>query len=87
MTYRFELARTPRDIAAYFNLRRKIFAEEQTLFEGDDADELDRIAYPIVAIAPEDKEDKIVGVVRIYELQPGIWYGGRLGTHPDYRRG
>jgi len=24
--------------------------------------------------------------VRIYEAQPRLWYGGRLGVHPDYRR-
>jgi putative N-acetyltransferase (TIGR04045 family) len=38
-----------------------------------------------VAIATDTNQ--VVGVVRIYEVEPGIWYGGRLGTHPDYRRG
>jgi glycosyltransferase involved in cell wall biosynthesis len=28
-----------------------------------------------------------LGVVRIYEPEPRLWYGGRLGTHPDRRRG
>ncbi|MBW4694091.1 MAG: GNAT family N-acetyltransferase [Lyngbya sp. HA4199-MV5] len=28
----------------------------------------------------------ILGVVRIYEPEPGLWYGGRLGVHEDYRR-
>jgi putative N-acetyltransferase (TIGR04045 family) len=27
-----------------------------------------------------------VGIVRIYEPEPGLWYGGRLGVHADYRR-
>jgi len=48
-------------------------------------DEIDQIAYPIVAIATATA--RVVGVVRIYEVEPGIWYGGRLGTHRDYRRG
>jgi putative N-acetyltransferase (TIGR04045 family) len=84
-TYQFQLATGSQEVADYFALRRSIFAEEQQLFQGDDVDEIDKIAYPIVAIATDI--DKVVGVVRIYEVEPGIWYGGRLGTHPDYRRG
>lgn len=82
--YQFKLATSDREITAYFALRRAIFAEEQQLFEKDDRDEVDQIAYPIVAIDPNDR---VVGVVRIYEVKPGVWYGGRLGTHPDYRKG
>lgn len=84
-SYQFKLALTPCEIAAYFALRRAIFAEEQQLFHQDDVDELDAISYPIVAVVSDTNQ--IVGVVRIYEREPGLWYGGRLGTHPDYRRG
>ncbi|MEM6613371.1 MAG: MSMEG_0567/Sll0786 family nitrogen starvation N-acetyltransferase [Cyanobacteria bacterium P01_C01_bin.72] len=82
--YQFKLALSPRDREAYFSLRQKIFCQEQAIFETSDRDEYDSTAYPIVAVT---NDDKIVGVVRIYEVQPKIWYGGRLGTHPDYRRG
>jgi putative N-acetyltransferase (TIGR04045 family) len=82
--YRFKLARTPEEIAAYFALRRLIFVEEQGVFSTDDVDAIDRLAYPIVAMT---EANEVVGVVRIYETKPGLWYGGRLGTHPDYRRG
>ena len=85
MAYQFKLATDPEEIAAYFALRRSIFAEEQQLFAEDDIDEIDQFAYPIVAIATDNNQ--VVGVVRIYEVEPGIWYGGRLGTHRDYRRG
>ncbi len=86
--YQFKLAMTPREISAYHQLRRSIFAEEQQLFEADDRDDIDRYAYPIVAIAPDAAfSNSVVGVVRIYEPEPGLWYGGRLGTHRDYRRG
>lgn len=84
-TYRFKLATDSQEIADYFVLRRCIFAEEQQLFQENDVDEIDQIAYPIVAIATDTNQ--VVGVVRIYEVEPGIWYGGRLGTHPNYRRG
>lgn len=82
MSYQFKLAKSQSEIEAYFELRRSIFTEEQQLFEND-VDEIDNIAYPIIAL----HESTVVGVVRIYEVQPRIWYGGRLGTHADYRKG
>jgi putative N-acetyltransferase (TIGR04045 family) len=86
-TYQFKLARTNPEITAYYALRRKIFVEEQLLFPHDDIDTLDTIAHPIIAIAPNAPSLAVLGVVRIYEPEPRLWYGGRLGTHPDYRRG
>lgn len=86
-TYSFQLALSAREIEQYFDLRSQIFCEEQGLFENTDRDDIDRRSYPIVAIAHEQgKTDKIVGVVRIYEQSPCLWYGGRLGVHPDFRR-
>ena len=83
--YLFKLAASPQEIEAYFALRRTIFVEEQDVFTDDDLDYLDQKAYPIVAI--ETATNRVVGVVRIYEAEPRVWYGGRLGTHPEYRRG
>ena len=86
-TYSFQLAIAPDEIGNYFKLRQQIFCEEQGLFEQNDRDALDNRAYPIVAIAHElDQPDRVVGVVRIYEKSPRLWYGGRLGVHPDFRR-
>ena len=82
--YQFKLALSKTEIEAYFLLRQQIFCQEQKLFEISDRDEYDSVAYPIVAI---NQDKQVVGVVRIYETRPGVWYGGRLGTHPDYRRG
>ncbi len=88
VTYSFELALSDGRIADYFDLRQQIFCEEQGLFEGHDRDAVDECAYPIVAIAHQSNQpDRVVGVVRIYEKSPRLWYGGRLGTHPDFRRG
>lgn len=81
--YQFKLALSPAERAAYFQLRQTIFCQEQQLFTTSDRDEYDTIAYPIVAI---NDLNQVVGVVRIYEPQPRLWYGGRLGVHPDYRR-
>lgn len=85
--YTFELARSPQDIRAYFRLRRAIFCEEQGLFERHDEDDIDARAYPIIAVEHDVIAGKrVVGVVRIYEETPRLWYGGRLGVHPHYRR-
>jgi putative N-acetyltransferase (TIGR04045 family) len=86
-SYLFELAYTRSEIAAYYSLRRKIFVEEQALFQNDDVDDLDAIAYPIIAVEADAPDLEVLGIVRIYEPEPRLWYGGRLGTHPEYRRG
>lgn len=83
--YRFELAQSPAEVRAYFALRRAVFCEEQGLFTGHDQDETDETAYPIVALDTQEN-NKVVGIVRIYEAEPNLWYGGRLGVHQDYRR-
>lgn len=86
-TYSFRLALSSEDISRYFELRSHIFCEEQKLFEQTDRDAIDQRSYPIVAIAHEEnRADQIIGVVRIYEQSPRLWYGGRLGVHPDFRR-
>jgi putative N-acetyltransferase (TIGR04045 family) len=72
---------------AYFRLRGEIFADEQGLFVGSDGDEHDTSALPIVALARVlGIAHEVVGVVRIYPVGNGTWYGGRLGVARDYRR-
>ncbi|MBV9946790.1 MAG: GNAT family N-acetyltransferase [Myxococcales bacterium] len=84
----FELAVEPWELRGYARLRRRIFCEEQRLFEGTDRDEVDERAIPLVALSRvAGVPDEVVGVVRIWqEDTPGEWWGGRLGTHPDHRR-
>lgn len=83
--YVYKLAASPQEYDAYFRLRQTIFCVEQGLFQGSDIDELDQLAYAIVALATS-RPYPVVGIVRIYEPEPGIWYGGRLGVHCDYRK-
>jgi putative N-acetyltransferase (TIGR04045 family) len=84
--YLFKLAQTQVEIAAYFELRQKIFVDEQHVFEQSDIDPLDAIAYPIIAVKSNAPTLEILGVVRIYAPEPRLWYGGRLGTHPEHRK-
>ena len=74
-------------INGYWELRSAIFCEEQHLFEATDRDEIDAEAYPITAIHHGSSHcGQVVGVVRIVEQQPRIWYGGRLGVQREFRR-
>ncbi|WVM89249.1 MSMEG_0567/Sll0786 family nitrogen starvation N-acetyltransferase [Halopseudomonas pachastrellae] len=62
------------------------FSEEQQLLH-QDKDEHDFQAIPIVALACQcGMPNAVVGAVRIYQSQPGLWYGGRLCVAADYRR-
>ena len=83
--YGFKLARSSNEIDNYFKLRQTIFCYEQGLFAECDKDDIDQYAYPIVAV-DQAAADQVVGVVRIYESQSKLWYGGRLGVHQNYRR-
>jgi putative N-acetyltransferase (TIGR04045 family) len=81
------VASEPWELDGYFRVRNAIFAEEQGLFESSDLDEHDARATPIVATSQiAGMPDDVVGVVRIYESEPGVWYGGRLGVCRAYRR-
>jgi putative N-acetyltransferase (TIGR04045 family) len=68
-------------------LRRAVFCREQGLFREDDADEVDKIATPIVAVSMlAVTADAVVGTVRIHEESPGLWWGSRLAVAADHRR-
>ncbi|HEY3592649.1 MAG TPA: MSMEG_0567/Sll0786 family nitrogen starvation N-acetyltransferase, partial [Polyangiaceae bacterium] len=84
LTYR--IAQGEALVASYFELRRRIFCEEQRVFDGDDRDRWDDVALPIVGVLGGDGTERVVGVVRIYEEAPGTWYGGRLGVDAEYRK-
>jgi len=82
-----ELAHEPWQVAAYFRLRREIFAAEQGLFLDSDRDAFDDRASPIVAQGEiAGMPDGVVGVVRIYPEGSDTWFGGRLGVARAYRR-
>lgn len=68
-------------------LRQAVFCEEQGVFEGNDIDDIDQIATPIVALAcVGGLPDEVVGTVRIHQSEPGVWWGSRLAVAADYRK-
>jgi putative N-acetyltransferase (TIGR04045 family) len=83
----FKLATEAWELREYFALRRRIFCDEQRIFDGDDRDDVDERATPIVAVLrTAGVSEDIAGAVRIWEEEPGEWFGGRLGTDRDHRK-
>jgi putative N-acetyltransferase (TIGR04045 family) len=75
------------ETAGHFRLRRDVFCLEQGIFAGDDIDEADRTAIPIVALACVlGAADQVVGTVRIQQSEPGHWHGSRLAVQRGFRR-
>jgi putative N-acetyltransferase (TIGR04045 family) len=68
-------------------LRRQVFCEEQKIFDGDDRDEIDDVAIPLVALSSLGiTHEDVVGTVRIHEEEPGLWRGSRLAVSRPYRK-
>ena len=85
--FRVKLAREPWERQGHYRLRREIFCVEQAIFVGDDRDATDEVAQPIVALGCiAGAADDVVGVVRIHQPEPGLWWGSRLGVHDQFRR-
>lgn len=78
-----KIAETEAELAGHFAVRRAIFVEEQGLFTESDVDDFDRQAVPLVAINRET--GAVVGAVRCYETEAGVWYGGRLAVLKEAR--
>jgi len=82
----FKIARTPDELEEYWALRKEIFCEEQKIFRVTDRDEIDATAIPIICrTLLAGMEDAVVGVVRIDEREPGVWWGSRLGVAANFR--
>jgi len=85
--YRVKFATEPWERRHAAALRRKVFCEEQEIFQNDDRDAIDEIAIPLVAISSLGvAADDVVGTVRIHEAGPGVWWGSRLAVAAAYRR-
>lgn len=82
---KFATERWEKDGAAA--LRRRVFCDEQKIFQDDDRDAIDATAIHLVALSTMAVlADEVVGTVRIDQNEPGIWYGSRLAVDRRYRR-
>jgi putative N-acetyltransferase (TIGR04045 family) len=78
-----KVAETEEERRGHFAVRHAVFVEEQQLFVGSEVDEYDQHAIPLIAV--ERDSGTIVGAVRCYETEPGVWYGGRLAVLKEAR--
>ena len=69
------------ELAECFDIRRKVFVQEQHLFEHSDRDDYDGQAIHIAAFY----QSRIIGTVRVYQDAGGAWWGGRLAVLKKYR--
>ena len=81
----------PAELAAYRRLRRRVFADEQGLFDGDDHDDHDDDPRTVVLLA-RGRDGAVLGGVRLHPADPGgpdigWWRGSRLAVAPASRNG
>jgi putative N-acetyltransferase (TIGR04045 family) len=78
------LAAGPAELAAHYDVRRRVFVEAQGLFEESDRDERDAGAGTLHAVGVVD--GRVAGAVRLYRLDAsGLWKGDRLAVLPQAR--
>ncbi len=63
------------------DIRRKVFVQEQHIFEFTDRDDYDGHAIHLAALY----QNRIIGTVRVYQDAAGAWWGGRLAVLKKYR--
>lgn len=84
--YFIRAASMPWEGKGALDLRRRVFVDEQGIFDKHDCDDIDVVATHLVAISTMAHEaDSVVGTVRIHEAEPGIWWGSRLAVDHSYR--
>jgi len=76
-------ARNRFEISQALKIRKKVFVDEQGMFDLTDEDENDTGSIHLVA----KKDKEIIGTVRVYRdgTQKNHWIGGRLAVEKDFR--
>ncbi len=84
--YTIKWATSQWEIDQAFALRRRVFCQEQRIFEHDDCDEVDAYAQCLIAVAGHGCwHDKVVGTVRIHDEGKHVWWGSRLAVDANFR--
>ncbi|KIN13616.1 GNAT family N-acetyltransferase [Vreelandella titanicae] len=84
--YRIKWVSLPWETDEALALRRRVFCDEQAIFDQDDRDAIDESAHLLVALGCTGGwYEQVVGTVRIHESEPGLWHGSRLAVDPAFR--
>ncbi|MGH2732993.1 MAG: MSMEG_0567/Sll0786 family nitrogen starvation N-acetyltransferase [Actinomycetota bacterium] len=79
------IASGPEELALHFQIRHRIFVEEQDLFSGTDRDEHDDDSGTIHVLGLHGPVAG--GAVRLYPVEePSRWKGDRLAVLPEFRK-
>jgi putative N-acetyltransferase (TIGR04045 family) len=79
------LAEDAAELAAHFDVRRRVFVDLQGLFEGTDRDLRDTWAGTLHVVGVV-ADGLVAGAVRLYPLDDaGLWQGDRLAVLPEAR--
>jgi putative N-acetyltransferase (TIGR04045 family) len=78
-------AATPHELERYFAIRARFFVDNQHLFEASDVEPIDDDPRTLHVVAICQPLGEVVGVVRCYPADDGVWYGGRLAVIEAYR--
>ena len=87
--FQMKFATESSEKTAAASLRRKVFRDQQKVFEHDDRDAIDDVAIPLVAVSLLGvAADDVVGTVRIHpdDTDADTWWGSRLAVENSYRR-
>ena len=78
------LAADAASLDAHFDVRHRVFVEQQALFAGSDRDQHDDDAATLHALGLAGQD--VAGAVRLYPLDArGLWKGDRLAVLPEAR--
>ena len=84
--YTIKWATSQWEIDQAMALRRRVFCQEQSIFEHNDSDHIDGYAQCLIAVASHGCwHDKVVGTVRIHDEGNHVWWGSRLAIDANYR--
>lgn len=75
---------SPQEISCHFEIRHRVFVDEQGVLVLTDIDGWDRHPGTVHVVAA--RGDAMAGTVRLYPLDDeGLWKGDRLAVLPDHR--
>lgn len=72
------------DFKAYYDLRYRVLREPWGLQKGTEKDDYEPISHHFMAV--DDSSGKIVGVVKLFEKEPGVAWFSHMAVIPEYQK-
>lgn len=75
--------KTREEYKEYYELRYKVLREPWGLQKGTEKDDFEPISHHFMAIDEDTK--KIIGVVKLFEKEPGVGWFSHMAVAPEYQ--